>query len=59
MDMRGSGIYSYEVVIKVKCPNPACSFDDKADVFVDDWKNYYFDCPECEFDEELVKDTPF
>jgi hypothetical protein len=59
MDMRGSGIYSYDVDINVSCPNEECDFDDLANVVVDDWKAYHFTCPKCDYEGELENDTPF
>lgn len=58
-EWRGSGTLSYDIAIKVSCPNEKCDFDEVTDVRVDDWKKYWFDCPKCDFDDELKNDTPF
>jgi len=55
----GSGFSSYTFAMSVTCPNDKCEFDGLADVLVDDWKEYWFDCAECDYDDRLTDDVPF
>lgn len=57
MSMTGSGFDSYTVAMKVSCPNDKCEFDGLTDVFVDDWKDVWFKCDKCDFDDRLKDDV--
>lgn len=57
MNMTGSGFDSYTVAMTVDCPNEKCDFDGLTDVFVDDWKDVWFKCDKCDFDDRLKDDV--
>ena len=55
----GSGFSTYTLWMKVSCPNSECEFEDLSDVLVDDWNEYWFVCPKCDYDDRLTHDVPF
>lgn len=59
MSMMGSGFYSYTTAMWVSCPNDSCEFADLTDVFVDDYRDYWFKCDKCDFDDRIYNDEPF
>lgn len=56
---KGSGVDSYTATKSVECNNEECEDygnEHEADVHVDDWGNYSYECPTCGNDRDYEDD---